>query len=135
MAERHKQISDVCRDVIQNQENLSPRDLGCDRMCQNPFHMRKPLCAKGHKTTNQEDDSRSSFPLCPTPGAHMAQAYDKSRMSTLATCRPANLLKQLRDLVQRHAQGPKGTGKAAPSGARAMPKAMHPCALRATRSL
>ena len=85
MAERPKQISDVCRDVIQNQENLSPRDLGCDRMCQDPFQMRKPLCAKGTKTTNQEDDSRRSFLLCPKPGAYMAQAYEKSIMSTPTT--------------------------------------------------
>ena len=79
---------DVCKDVIQNQENLSPTDVGCDRMCQDPFQMRKPLYAKGPRTTNQEDDSCStcsSFPLCPTLGAHMAQAYDKSRMSAPAT--------------------------------------------------
>ena len=54
-------------------------------MCQDPFQMRKPLCAKGTKTTNQEDDSRRSFLLCPKPGAYMAQAYEKSIMSTPTT--------------------------------------------------
>ena len=44
------------------------------------------LCVRrAPKTTNQEDDSRRSFLLCPKPGAYMAQAYEKSIMSTPTT--------------------------------------------------